>query len=661
MQDYLHWRSKVTLHEVFSADQPLTYPSFLGDKVVFLSAIQDDAQDPNAKSRSVLMLNDSANGICLTPQPYSLRTSVNEYGGKPYWLFGEEVVFANQTDQCLYWQNLKNVDLSDLDDIGEPKRITIKPTLDQRYMFSDVHALGAGRYLAIVELFDAQKGAENNRCFIGLIDANQPDVAPVELVSGADFYSNLVLNIHGQLAWVQWNHPMMPWDENHLFTAQLNNDYAIDNIEQLKAEAFGDAACYCQLAFDDSGVLYFSADFAHSDGAANYWNVYCHQAGRISRLTDFELEFGYPHWQYGDVRITHLVDDKMVAIGSDVSGDRLFLLDAQRQSSVDVYGGGSTIQHVASNGNGAMLAIETAFNSKSLLCKFDLSDAVLRRERIKSGVEYKHSSSPALAVSYTARDGAQAYGFYYAPINQNAAVKNIDTAPPLIVMVHGGPTARAYGHFDIQKQYWAANGFAIFDVNHRGSSGYGRAYRDALYGLWGERDASDIIDGIEYLIENGMADKNRVCIRGKSAGGYAVLRVLTEYPSVFKAGACYYGIGNLATLAEVTHKFEKHYTDRLIDEVFEPETAKLPNSRYHSRSPINKIDQIQSAMIVFQGGADKVVPPTVAHEVVASLAANNIPHQYVEYADEGHGFRQAANNIDAWEKELAFYRGVLSA
>ena len=223
----------------------------------------------------------------------------------------------------------------------------------------------------------------------------------------------------------------------------------------------------------------------------------------------------------------------------------------------------------------------------------------------------------------------------------------------------GGPTAHSVGSFDLQKQFWTNRGFAVFDVNHRGSSGYGRAFRDSLYGQWGEKDVSDIIDGIRYLTEQGLAAADQVCIRGKSAGGYAVLCALTSYPDCFKAGASYYGIGNLLTLASVTHKFEKFYTDRLIGETFDPVKSLRADSRFQQRSPVNHMSKLQTAMILFQGSLDKVVPPNLAQEVVKLLNSAGVPHIYVEYEDEGHGFRQIANNMDAWQKELNFYRGVL--
>ena len=242
------------------------------------------------------------------------------------------------------------------------------------------------------------------------------------------------------------------------------------------------------------------------------------------------------------------------------------MIDTRDFGYDSIYDNSSTLQALCSNNTGRLLALELCHDRKPILVEFDLKNqfdlkkigdskhgklhkSVLdTSDRIKVSDEAPKlfsqntvfeadlSVSQAQAITYNTSDGEIAHGFFYPPVNHLASQEQIsgDTPPTLIVMVHGGPTARAYGHYDIQKQFWASNGFAIFDVNHRGSSGYGRAYRDALYGEWGEVDARDIVDGVEWLANQGFIDPNRVCIRGKSAGGYAVLRALTKYPSTFR-------------------------------------------------------------------------------------------------------------------------------
>ncbi|UCE12195.1 MAG: S9 family peptidase, partial [Candidatus Heimdallarchaeota archaeon] len=227
--------------------------------------------------------------------------------------------------------------------------------------------------------------------------------------------------------------------------------------------------------------------------------------------------------------------------------------------------------------------------------------------------------------------------------------------PPLIVMVHGGPTARVPRQFILARQFWTNQGYAIFDVDHRGSTSYGRRYRDALKGAWGVIDAQDVKDAVDYLIQQGTVAQ-KVAIKGGSAGGYAVQRALTLFPDTFQAGASYFGIGNLITLTKLTHKFESKYMDWLMgNSLSDAEGEQI----FKDRSPINHLDKLKSPMILFQGKDDKVVTPEVSREMVEILNKKGILNEYVEYEGEGHGFRKKENNIDALTREAAFFRKVL--
>ena len=668
--DYLQWASNLSLESVFSTGNSFSYPTYFGQQIIYATTLKKE------KSRSVLMLKSKSGIDCITPQPFSLRTKVNEYGGKAFWLFADQLFFVNQSDQCLYQQQL--VEKNSKIIATKPVRVTPKPKDDRLFMFTDVIFISGASILAIVEQSNPLDKTIENECFIAQINFSEESLKVERIEQGASFYSNLVYHKDSRLlAWVQWDHPLMPWDATQAYVTTLDAiNFSINTKLQIPLEA---SASVCQLCFANNGSLFLSADFSSNVSdcdTSDFWNVYCYQhtTQKLTQVTHEKLEFGYPHWQYGDSRITQLDDSNLLTIGSSPEGDQLFLIDQDSFETTALPIANSTIQALSSDGHGRALMVELPANRASRMLEFEgqkTKDITTQVSEVSSGILdvcfekasnaaglLKDSVSVAEHISFVCRDGEKAYGFYYPPCNARYDLS--DNAPPLIVMVHGGPTARAYGHYDIQKQFWTSRGFALFDVNHRGSSGYGRRYRDALYGDWGEVDCTDIVDGINSLIDTGKADRQRVCIRGKSAGGYAVLRALTRFPEIFKAGACYYGIGNLATLAQTTHKFEKHYTDRLIGEAYADENAKQANSRFYQRSPINDIDQLKSAMIVFQGTLDNVVPPAVAHEVVSVLKQLDLDYEYVEYPDEAHGFRQVANNIDAWGKELAFYRRVLS-
>jgi len=650
--DYLQWESSLSVEEVFAGAESATFPTLLADgSILFLTSLKAE------QSRSVLVHRREGHDRVITPAPFDLQTRVNEYGGKPFWLVKDQIIFANKGDQCLYHQALDEI-LAEQD--SEPQALT--HTGNALWMYTDLHAVGNQHYLCIAERENSLDHSANKMALVG-IDVTKG--RPVVLLDGVDFYSNLVVNAQQtQLAWVQWQHPNMPWDSTALMLADLHSQgdgLAIDNVRSIDlSDISRSSASVCQLLFSDDGDLFFSADFADTDGAQNWWQIYRLDTlvNRPQAVTSADAEYGYPHWVYGDQRIIQADSKHIVAIESRAEGDALVAINLDSNSEVSRLNFQGSLQSLHGDGQGNVV-----LNALSFVASPKLVNAQLFASTLSDFKVIKTAKIPELEISqahhirFNTRDQINAYGFFYPPKNKHwQAQTNAQSKPPLLVMVHGGPTARAYGHFDLQKQFWTSRGFAIFDVNHRGSSGYGRRYRDALYDQWGEIDITDVIDGIEYLAEQNLIDRARVCIRGKSAGGYAVLRALTEYPQHFKAGASYYGIGNLVTLAESTHKFEKHYVDRLIGEAFSVEHAKQRDSRYYQRSPINKVDQLACSMIVFQGLLDKVVPPSVAKELVEALENQNQQYQYVEYADEAHGFKLLSNNIDALTQEYQFYR-----
>jgi dipeptidyl aminopeptidase/acylaminoacyl peptidase len=241
-------------------------------------------------------------------------------------------------------------------------------------------------------------------------------------------------------------------------------------------------------------------------------------------------------------------------------------------------------------------------------------------------------------ISWKASDGTKVYGLFYAPHNSNWKA---DGPPPTFVNVHGGPTSCAMASYSSFAAYFTGRGYGWLEVNHRGSSGYGRTYRELLQGSWGILDVEDAVEGAHWLANQHLADGNRVVIRGGSAGGYTVLNALTMFPGVFAAGISLYGISNLFSLAVDTHKFEAHYQDSLI--------GKLPKAagKYHARSAIFHADQIRDPLMIFQGDKDTVVPLNQSEQIVAEIRKLGIPYLYKVYEGEGHGFRKSEHIVDS--------------
>jgi len=264
-------------------------------------------------------------------------------------------------------------------------------------------------------------------------------------------------------------------------------------------------------------------------------------------------------------------------------------------------------------------------------------------------LDRRYFSQPR-TIRFPSAGGRTSHAYYYPPQNPDFTAPS-GTLPPLLVESHGGPTSRTQPSFDAQVQFWTSRGFAVVDVNYGGSSGYGRAYRNLLRGSWGIVDVEDCIAAARWLVQEGLADPDRMAIRGGSAGGYTTLCALA-FHDVFRAGASHYGVADLEALAADTHKFESRYCDSLVGPY--PEAREI----YRDRSPIHHTDRLSCPIILFQGLLDPVVPPSQAEAMIAALQAKKIPYAYVTYPDERHGFRNADNVRHSLLAELSFYGQV---
>jgi dipeptidyl aminopeptidase/acylaminoacyl peptidase len=254
------------------------------------------------------------------------------------------------------------------------------------------------------------------------------------------------------------------------------------------------------------------------------------------------------------------------------------------------------------------------------------------------------------ALEYPTGDGQTAHALFYPPTNP-AFEGRVDELPPLIVATHGGPTGESVANFDLGIQYFTSRGFAVADVNYRGSTGYGRAYRRQLEGGWGVVDTIDCVNVAKYLAAEGLVDGARMAIRGGSAGGYATLCALT-FHDTFAAGASLFGIADLEALFHATHKFESRYGDRLVGPY--PDALDV----YRARSPIHFVDRISCPMIILQGSEDEVVPPAQAEMMVEALERKGLPYAYLLFEGEQHGFRKAEHIKRSLEAELSFYARI---
>jgi dipeptidyl aminopeptidase/acylaminoacyl peptidase len=544
------------------------------------------------------------------------------------------VYFCNFVDQRLYRQRLDQQTGG-----SEPEPLT--PAADLRYADMVLDAQH-DRLIGVREDHTGQ-GQEPENTIVAIPLNGSPNRGTV-LVSGCDFYASPRLSPDGaHLAWISWNHPNMPWDGTDLWVAAIQPDGTLSKPQHI---AGGISESIFQPEWSPDGRLYFISD------RTGWWNLYrwTDTTGEILPLCPKTAEFGQPQWvfkmttygfesadslicTYVEAGIQHLarLHTRTLEL-SEIATPYCLIAGLQVAPGYAVFLGGSALK-------------------PSAIVRLDLQTGAFEELRRSSNVDVDagYLSEPTV-IEFPTENGLTAYGFYYAPKNKDYVAPEAER-PPLLVKIHGGPTAATFATFNPSIQYWTSRGFAILDVNYGGSTGYGREYRERLKRNWGIVDVDDCVNGALYLVKQGWVDGDRLCIDGGSAGGYTTLAALV-FRKVFKAGASYYGVSDLIALVRDTHKFESRYLDGLIGKYPEEEQV------YIDRSPIHAVEQLACPVIFFQGDEDKVVPPNQAEMMVEVLRAKGLPVAYVLYEGEQHGFRKAENIKRTLDGEMYFYSRV---
>jgi dipeptidyl aminopeptidase/acylaminoacyl peptidase len=620
---YGSWKSPIDPALVADAGRRLGGAAIAADGAVWWAEGR-----PGEGGRVVLMRRpEEGEAEAVTPEGFYVRTRVHEYGGGAWSLAAPDLVlFANFADQRLYRQRL-----------GEaPVAITPEPETGAGLRYADFRLAPDGETVVCVREVHSEGEAENQIVSLPF-DGETPATV---LASGRDFYSFPRPSPDGLwLAWTCWDHPNMPWDGTELWLAPF------DNPGDGRLLAGGPEESIFQPEWDAEGSLHFVSD---RDG---WWNLY--RAEAVAQLTAEEADLAHPQWLFGGATYAFLTDGSIACVRCERGEERLFVLDPGADRLRDLGLPFTSFGFPSLSASGTKLAFAAAGpESEAAIVLFDAAGGELETVRTSSeeAVDPAYVSVPR-AIEFPTSGGETAYGFYYPPANADFAGPEGER-PPLIVQSHGGPTSHATPALDREFAFWTSRGFGVVDVNYRGSSGYGRAYREKLRGNWGIADTDDCVAAARHLAETGEADGERLAIRGGSAGGYATLCALVFHDD-FAAGASYYGVADTETLARDTHKFESRYLDGLIGPY--PERADL----YRERSPIHFVERLRAPVILFQGLEDEVVPPNQAETMVAALKANGVPHAYLAFEGEQHGFRRAETEIRCLEAELYFYGRIL--
>jgi len=619
---YGSWKSPLSAAMVAQAGIRLADVRLDGEDVYWLEG------RPAEGGRNVIVRHSPGGSTGdVTPAGFNVRTRVHEYGGGAYTVHQGTVYFANFADQRLYRQ-----------EPGQPP-VPITPAAPYRYaeMLPDV---GRHRLICVREDHSDGDGEAAN----AIVALPMDGASPAEvLAAGHDFYSNPRLSPDGaQLAWLAWDHPNMPWDDIRLYVAPILDDGSLGRAEAIPPAASPES--FFQPEWGPDGNLYFVAD------RTGWWNLYRWRDGDVEALWPMEGEFGVPQWSLGVSTYAFDGAGRIVCTYVDAAGRHLAALDpgtGQVEAIVDAY---SSIGYLRAAGGMACFVGATPVDHAAVV-EVDLDSRRPRLLRRSSDVAIDPGYlSPPEPIDYPTADGSTAHALYLAPRNRDYNPP-VGDKPPLIVTIHGGPTSATSTALDLDTQYWTSRGFAVVAVNYRGSTGYGRQYRDALQGQWGVADIEDCEHAVRYLVERGDVDPERVAIRGGSAGGYTTLRAITS-SDVFKAGASHFGISDLELMVLETHKFESRYLDGLVGPY--PERRDI----YLERSPMYALDHLSVPVIFFQGLEDKIVPPNQAEVMVEALRQKGQPVAYVAFEGEQHGFRKAENIVRSLEGELYFYSRV---
>ncbi len=603
---------------------PVTAESSVGGAVTVADVVPDgddvwwSEQRPQEQGRTALVRWCDGVTTEVTPTTANVRTSVHEYGGGAWWVDRGAAYYVEFEDQ-----RLRRIEAG-----GEPVLLTPEPDEPRAMRYADGRVTPNGRWFVCVHELHAGDAPEAVNSIVAIATDGSMTIRPI--ADGADFYASPRVSPDGrQVVWIQWSHPNMPWDSTELWIADLD-DWLASNHRRLAGD--GDEALQQPEWRADGGLMVVT-------DRTDWWNIYDVdiETGRLSHRAGAGYDVVEPHWVFGGSR--YVEGDHVVAAPT---GDRLASAPDLPYTSI------SSLRRQGES----LLFVGASFRREGAVVRLHGDVVEVLRPARDLGLADGFLPTPEF-VSFPTTDGATAHGLFYAPAHPDIELP-AGERPPLVVFIHGGPTASAVREYvaRLGHRYWTSRGFAVVDVDYRGSTGYGRAYRNLLRGNWCRVDVDDAVAAATFLAERGDVDGERLLIRGGSAGGTTTLLALARH-DVFAAGTNLFGVADLVALMSDDHKFESRYSVSLV--------APWPGGAdvYAERSPINHVDEISSPLLVLQGAVDTVVPPAHSEKIVEAMQANGLPVGYIEFEGEGHGFRRAENLVRAIEAELWFYGHVL--
>lgn len=613
------WPSPISAARVAAGSKPLLSLRIAGERIFWLQGLPEEGGRVAAMAWSPR----SPQPRPLTQAPLNVRTRVHEYGEGAYAVGGETLYLSNFADNLVYRQ-----------DAGRAAQPLTHDTA-QRHADFEIDATRR-RLIAVRE--DHGTGSREPRHSLVAIDVEGAG-RPVELVAGHDFYAAPRLSPDGRrLAWLAWNHPSMPFFDTELWLADVAAD---GTLAAARRVAGGIGESLAQPQWSPDGRLHVVSD------RSGWWNLYRVDApDALAAICPMDAEFAHPQWVFARNLYAFHGADEIVAACIEQGSSRLGRIALATGRWTPIGTSCTDIDEVCV-GPGCVAIIGGSPRVPRQVERIDLAgngSTVLARS--VDALPDAGFLSDAQAIAFPSARGRTAHAFYYAPTHPRC-VALPGERPPLVVTSHGGPTSSTNTSLRLSVNFWTSRGFALVDVNYGGSTGYGRAYRQLLHHAWGIVDVEDCVAAARHLAGRGLADAERMAIRGASASGFTTLCALI-FHDVFKAGASHFGVSDLAALDADTHKFESRYTASCL----------VPRADYAARSPIAHADRLNAPVIFFQGLDDKVVTPAQSESMAAAMQRRGVAVEYHAFAGEGHGFRRAATIAHCLEAELAFYGRV---
>lgn len=566
----------------------------------------------------------------LLPAPWSARNRVHEYGGRPWLAVGDALVFTHWADQRIYLRDLRS---------GEVRPLTPEPAEPHGVRFGDLRPGPEGEVWAVRERSTGPRRTDVSRDLVAVPLAGGE---PRSLAASHHFLTAPQLSPDGRhAAWLGWNHPAMPWDETELCVAEVGPDGTFGPHRVL---AGGSGVSVCQLDWEGPDTLLALLD---PDG---WWNLHrVRLDGTVRNLAPAEAELGGALWKIGSRWTVPLGGGRHAVLASG----RLSVLDEATGSLTPVAPELTAWSPSLGVLDGDVVGIAAGPRTENAVVRVGVSDATVTALTPQPPLPPAEYLPVPRNRTFRTAQGAVVPAYVYPPANPEFSAPDGEL-PPYLVHAHGGPTGRNHPVLDLDFAYFTSRGIGVVAVDYGGSTGYGRRFRERLREQWGVVDVADCAAVAEALVAEGTADPERIAIRGGSAGGFTSAASMTTV-ATYRAATIKFPILDLAEWTGEggeTHDFESRYLDGLVGPL--PDTAE----RYRQRSPIHNVATLAGPVLLLQGLEDEICPPEQAERFIAALEGTGIPHAYLAFEGEQHGFRRAETIVAALEAELAFYGQV---